>query len=94
LSTSATYAAGTQVTMTGLFKDVNGALVDPTTVSAKISLPSGAIVDLTSSVVKNSIGNYSAVYTPVVAGGFNYQMQGTGNCAVAAYGAFNVAEPF
>jgi hypothetical protein len=88
------YAVGTQITITGLFKDVTGVLVDPTAVTAKICLPDTSVVDLTGTVSKNSTGNYSATYTPVMPGGHSYQMQGTGNCAVAAYGAFEAQELF
>lgn len=88
------YAVGTQVTMTGLFKDAAGNLIDPTVVTAKISLPDTAVVDLTATLVHNSLGNYAATYTPVIAGGHSYQMQGTGNCQVAAYGSFIAEELF
>ena len=94
MSNPSTYAVGTQVTLTGLFKDVSGALVDPTTVTAKLQLPDTSVVDLTSTVTKNSTGNYAATYTPVMPGGHSYQMQGTGNCTVAAYGSFVAEELF
>lgn len=89
-----TYATGTKVTITGTFKDINNALVDPTTVTAQIQLPDNEIIDISDTLVNDSTGVYSVSYTPVLGGGHKYKMEGSGNCEISAYGSFKARNDF
>lgn len=88
------YTVGTKVTMTGTFKDINGALVDPTTVTAMVNLPDGSAVDITSTLSHLTTGVYTVTYIPTQPGGHDYRMQGTGNCQVASDGSFTATSLF
>jgi hypothetical protein len=88
------YTVGTKVTMTGTFRDVSGALVDPTTVTAMVNLPDGSVVDISSTLINVSVGVYTVTYVPTQAGGHDYRIQGTGNCQVASDGSFNATSLF
>lgn len=85
------YTAGTLIRLTAYFVNaVTNVYADPTVVTAKIKLPDKTILDLTSSVVKSSVGNYYVDYTPEVVGLFEYEWIGTGAVKVASVNQFNV----
>ena len=87
------YAIGTLVRVTGTFRDIITAnLVDPTTVTFTIALPTKELEAVT--VTKSSTGIYTADYTPVLKGNHVYKMLGNGTCQVGAYGTFNATGDF
>ena len=87
------YAVGTQVTMQAVFRDiVTGNLVNPTTVECKVMQPNREVVVCTANNV--STGTFTATFTPSIIGGHSYKFQGTGNCQVADFDAFNATGLF
>lgn len=88
--TCSVYTAPTTVRMTAGFKTSAGTMVDPTTVTCKLTLPDGTVVDLTSVVVRDSVGNYHADYLASVRGVYKYEFLGAGAFQVAETGQFTV----
>lgn len=86
------YAVGTLVTLQGTFKDLNGALVDPTAVEVEVIQPNRAI--FACAATRASQGVYTALFTPTLIGGHSYKFQGTGNCQISAFGDFLVTGRF
>ena len=84
--TTNTYSIGTLVQLQGTFTDINGALIDPTTVVCTVETPSLNVV--TVATTKASTGVYTANYTPQVAGTHSYKFQGSGSCTVSSFGTF------
>jgi hypothetical protein len=73
------YAVGQQAHLTATFKDVNGALFDPTTVTATITKPDGtAAAGSPFTAVRDSIGQFHYDYTTTVAGIHQWFFTGTG----------------
>jgi len=87
-----TYAIGTEITLQGTIRDLDGALADPTTVECEVINPARTITTCT--VTKLSTGLYEATFVPTMAGGHSYKFKGTGNITVAAFGGFNAAGTF
>ena len=88
------YIVGTLVTMTVTFRDANGSLVDPTTVTAEIRLPDQTVVDLTSGIAHPSTGVYSANYLTSQNGLHQYRFNGAGTVKAAQEGAFTAQTSF
>jgi len=86
----ATYDIGTDIQMTGTFRDLTGALADPSTVTAKLIDPTGSETTLSPSKV--STGVYNATFTPSLSGWHYYRFAGTGSVTAAGEGAFYVKE--
>jgi hypothetical protein len=83
------YAIGSQAHLTATFKDLSGALADPTTVTITVTLPNGtAAVGSPFTAARDSLGQYHYDYTTTVAGIHQYYSTGTG--AVAGVGLADV----
>lgn len=80
---------GNIIRISGAFTDVNGAAVDPTTVTLRIKPPSGSTVVVTNAT-KDSVGNYHYDYTPTLKGKHYYRWEGTGACVTANEGDFQI----
>lgn len=88
------YDIGDNVTMAAAFTS-NGVATDPTTVTFKIKLPSGAITTYTqvdAEMVKDSIGNYHVCWTITMKGTHHYRFAGTGALIAAEEDSFYVNE--
>jgi len=72
---------GDIVTLTGTFK-VGSTLTDPTTVTLRVQLPDGTVVEYTypATVSKTSTGIFYKDYTVTQAGLHTYWFIGTGAC--------------
>lgn len=76
------YDVGDVAQLTGTFRDVANALVDPTTTACVVKKPDGTSVSLTTT--RASLGVYTAALTIDQTGVYWYRFTGTG--AVAASG--------
>lgn len=75
---------GQAVRLTFTFTDDDGDLVDAATTSAQAKPPTGAVVDLTGSIVHDSTGVYHVVHDyPNVVGDWIYRFDGTSPAAMA-----------
>jgi hypothetical protein len=70
--------------------DYSNVPVDPTAVTAKVKKPDGTVVDITSTVIKQSTGVYRADYLPVDVGIYEYEFIGTGSVQVPGVKTFEV----
>lgn len=85
------YISGTLLELTCDFTKVSdGSFADPTSVTCKVKgpAPGNVVTDLTSVVVKNDVGQYSAPFTPTVAGIYTQQWIGTGAVPVTVLAKF------
>lgn len=80
------YTVGTQLRLMGTFKDINGSLVDPTSVTLYVRNPSGDLETITG-VIRQSIGVYYFDYTFTVGGMYRYRMAGSGAVVAAEEGS-------
>lgn len=95
------YVSGSLVRVTGTFTDVNGSLVDPTTVTLKYKVGGGSIITLTfagGGLTKQSTGIYYVDLDTTGFTGPNYQTWtlewiGTGTCVSISNDTFNVTVP-
>lgn len=71
---------------------IGGALTDPTTVTLSMRNPDHSIDDLTSAVVRDSVGVYHAEVTPTELGLHMYEWRGSGAVSVASIGQFLVTQ--
>ncbi len=71
-------------------KTLDGTMIDPTVVTAKIKAPNGAITDLSSQIVRTAVGEYYVDYLPTMLGTYQYEFIGTGAAQVAAQNKFLV----
>lgn len=83
------YNAQTLVRLT-VAVTVAAAPTDPTAITCKVTPPDGNVVDLTSAVVKDSVGNYHADYLPQQVGAYQYEWIGTGAVQVSGVRTFIV----
>jgi hypothetical protein len=79
----------------GVFRDVAGALVDPTTVSCRVTKPSGTPLQTTSTyspgdIVRESLGTFYLDVSVDVAGEWHYVWISTGTGQATEHGVFNV----
>lgn len=88
---SNTYLLGNIVQLSSTFTDINGNLINPTTVTVSVKTPL-ATID-TPAASTSSTGIYTATYTPLYAGIYFYLFNGTGAATAAAQGQFNVIDP-
>lgn len=83
---------GNLLNLSGTFTAVaGGAYVDPTTVTCRVKLPNGMVSDISSSVTKSGIGQYTAQYLPAMIGQHAYEYIGTGAVQAAQLGYFVVS---
>lgn len=90
------YAKGQSVVMRGLFTDVNGAPVDPTTVRCKVETPADADTTYTYGVdaglTKNTTGDYQLILSATLSGTYTYRWEGvTGAATPAVEQSFTVS---
>lgn len=75
-----TYTADTLVRMFAVITAVlDGQLIDPTAIAAKIKAPDGTITDLSTLIVHDSLGTFHVDYVPTVTGLFQYEWLCSGN---------------
>ena len=85
------YTVGTLVRVSTAINSLNPAVpIDPTSVELSLELPTGAVLDLTSTIVHDGIGLYHADYLTTVAGFHQYEWAGTGDAQVTKVGSFFV----
>jgi hypothetical protein len=89
-----TYHVGTEVRVTGTFKDADGAVANPTTISLVVRDPSGNEATYTyggaGTITKGSTGIYHQGITTDEEGVWVYQWTGTGAVVTVDEGWFNV----
>lgn len=83
-----TYTVGQLVHVSSAFKNVEGTLLDPTTVALRVRKPSGTT--LTPGVTRDSAGQYHADVEVDVPGGWTYYWYSTGSGETAGNGEFYV----
>lgn len=84
----ATYDIGDVVKLTGTFRDVDGDLANPTTVTLTVLEPDGTTS--TPSASSSSTGIYTATVTIDQSGTWRYRWEGTGDVVTAEEGSFDV----
>lgn len=83
------YIAGSVVELRVLFKDLDGNLVDPTEVVGEVRAPDGSVIDITAQIQRESLGTYTAPYTPELSGLYIYRFVAEGSVIAAGEGRFN-----
>jgi hypothetical protein len=74
---------------------IGGLPVDPSTVTVWLTRPDGVVIDLTSVMVHDSVGNFHADYLPTMLGVYTYQYLGVGAAPICAKQQFLVTDtPF
>lgn len=86
------YTTNTLVRIAATFNTIGGVLIDPSSFTMKIRLPDNTIIDLSASVVHDSIGSYHVDYIPLIIGNFTYEWIGTGNMQISKLGQFSVTQ--
>lgn len=84
------YDKGDKIRIQGTFKDIDGALVDPTTVTFTAKDPDGTISTLTT--VRSSVGVYYADLSLTKAGTYFYRSVGTAPAVAAEEGEIFVRD--
>jgi hypothetical protein len=86
------YQRGDLVRVTGIFTDIAGQLIDPTTVRFKATKPSGALLDYTypTTIVKTSTGNYHVDINADQSGKWLYRWENSGTGQAAEQSCFEV----
>lgn len=87
------YEVGDIILLTGTFTDATHTLVDPTTVTVKVSDPTGTITILTyagGTVARQSLGVYTATFTAAKSGPHHYEFASTGPVQRALSSGFSV----
>ena len=86
------YNIGDLVRITSAFATTAGTATDPTTITAKVTDPAGAVTVFTypASVAKDSTGNFHADFVPTMGGQHSYRWEGTGAVQAAAASTFYV----
>jgi hypothetical protein len=80
------YTVGDQVRLEATFRDEDGDLADPTTVTGEIRTPDQ--VDAALSIVRESLGVYYALFTVAQNGLHEYRIEGAGAIIAAAESQF------
>lgn len=83
-----TYILGNVLRLSAAFTNAAGAPADPTSTDVAITQPDGVATSAT--LVKDSVGNYHADFTPTQAGLHIYRITGTGVVAAANEQSFIV----
>lgn len=87
------YTQGTLLRLTGTFKNLGGALADPTAITLKVQKPDGTSTSYTyagAQVVKQSTGVYYYDVDLNQAGTWYYRYEGTSACQAAGQDSFSV----
>lgn len=90
LPTLETVVVGTTIRLQATFRDADGVLADPSTVTFRVDPPSGPTETFASGHVHPSTGVYRRDYTPLLAGTYLVQVATTGNPTVVAEAAVDV----
>jgi hypothetical protein len=74
------YQKGDMVRVTGVFTDLLGALIDPTSTSFKATKPSGSLLSYTypTTIVRDSLGNFHIDVSVDEVGTWYYRWESTG----------------
>jgi len=83
------YVVGTQLRLIATFTDVNGNLVDPTSVTLYVKDPTGAVSTIVG-VIRQGPGVYYFDYYFVISGVFHYRYVGTGAVVAANEGTISI----
>jgi len=83
------YVVGTQLRLIATFTDVNGNLVDPTSVTLYVKDPTGSVSTI-GNVIRQSIGVYYFDYSFVTSGVFHYRYVGAGAVVAANEGTISI----
>lgn len=93
-----TILAGNLVRLSSPVTDINGTLVDPTTISVSVRDPNNTIATYTTAtnppVVRAGVGDYYIDLTPTTVGHYLVVWQTTGNGQAVATDEFDIADPF
>lgn len=91
---SSTFKIDNLITLTATFRDMNGALIDPTAITLKILQGGGSIQTFAypATLTRLSIGVYQKEFDPPSAGNFTYQWKGTGTCEAMDEATFTITE--
>lgn len=84
------YQVGQEIQLEGDFVDINGAAKDPTTVDCKVRQPNGVTVDV--AVTSSTVGKWTGLFTPTMAGRHIYRFFGTGAVQAQRQNVFAVEE--
>lgn len=84
------YITGNVIVITGAFANAAGEADDPSNVYCKVKLPNGTVQDVSSTIVKQSTGNYTANFSPSLVGLHTYEWLGTGAIVAATQVQFYV----
>lgn len=87
------YQKGDLARVSGIFKDLAGALIDPSTIALKVTKPSGTTTAYTfagGTVIKDSTGNYHVDVSVTEGGPWFYKWETTGTGQAAEHGEFMV----
>lgn len=84
------YDIGALVRLTGTFKDIDGAVTDPTTVTVTVVDPLGTSTDYSPTKDSTGVYHYDLDLTGATAGTWRYKFQGTGACQAAEWASFYV----
>lgn len=88
MPTFSTYDEGSPVRMVGTFKDINGILVNPTTVIVRVKDPTGAVT--LPAVENDNPGIYHADIVASIPGNYYYRFESTGDLVAVADAQINV----
>jgi hypothetical protein len=89
--TIAVYQRGDLVRISGVFKDIAGTLIDPSTVALNVSKRSGPTTyTYPATVIKDSAGNYHVDVSATERGTWLYEWVTTGTGQAAEHGEFVV----
>lgn len=88
------YDIGDRVRVSVRFRDLRGALADPTAVTAKTKTPSGTttsyVYGTADELVRDDTGRYHLDIDVSASGYWAYRFEGTGDVVAAAEGRFEV----
>lgn len=90
------YDVGDGRRLTATFRDINGQLADPTTVTFRMTTPDGATTEygygVDAELVRDSLGVYRVDWTVTQPGRHHYRWAGDGDVVVAEETSFTVRE--
>ena len=88
------YKLGNTVKVSAVFRDVDGDLTDPNTVTARKKVPAGTetsyVYGVDAALVRNSIGSYYLLIPTTTAGTYYYRFVGDDDMDTANEGSFTV----
>ncbi len=92
---SNTYVLGNTVRASAVFRDIDGNLTDPATVTARKKIPAGTetsyVYNVNAELVRDSIGRYHFLVQTATAGTYYYRFVGDDDLDTANEGSFTVS---